>query len=96
MQGQEACQILEQHRGDLTNRGVNSIAVFGSVARDSAKPESDIDILVDLDSKTNLFEFVELKTYLETLLGNPVDLVTVKALHPQLRETILREARYVY
>lgn len=72
--------------------GVARIAVFGSAARNEAVPGSDIDILVDFDRAVGLLHFVRVKRYLEGLLDASVDLVTTDALHPALRERILREA----
>ena len=85
---------LNSDRTGLDEFGVKSIAVFGSVARDQATRASDVDILVDFSSKPGLFEFVELKEHLESLLNCRVDLVTPDALHPRLRDRILREAVY--
>lgn len=60
------------------------------------KKNSDIDILVDFDSKKGLFMFVGLKNYLESILQCEVDLVTKKALHPALKKKILSEAKEVF
>ena len=89
-------QILKKHKRDLSKLGVKALAVFGSVARHEEKPQSDIDILVDFDSKKGLFVFVDLKNYLEKLLDCDVDLVTKNALHPALRKRILDEAKNVF
>jgi len=72
--------------------GVASLAVFGSAARDEARPESDVDLLVEFSQPVGLFELVAVKEYLEELLGLPVDLVTRDSLKQQLRERILKEA----
>lgn len=91
--------ILQRLRADqpaLDRFGVSSIAVFGSFARGQARPDSDLDILVDYreDARPDLFDFIELKQHLETLFGRPVDLATPEALHRRLRERILAEAVY--
>jgi len=88
-------KVLQTHQNDLVQFGVKSIAVFGSVARDEAKEFSDIDLLVEFNRPIGLFEFVRLKYYLESLTKSQVDLVTPDALRPELRESILREAKYV-
>jgi len=85
-------QRLNEHKRELDGFGVRSLALFGSAARGEQRPDSDIDILVEFDRVGGLFEFVRLKNYLETTLGQPVDLVTPDALKPQLRERILRES----
>ncbi len=89
---QETQRILSKHRADIAAFGVHSLAIFGSVARGEAGPNSDIDILVEFAVPVGLFEFVRLKAYLESLLGRRVDLVTPDALKPPLREQILKEA----
>lgn len=91
--------ILQRLRADqpaLDRFGVSSIAVFGSFARGQARPDSDLDILVDYreDARPDLFDFIELKQHLEALFGRPVDLATPEALHHRLRERILAEAVY--
>lgn len=92
----EIKRILGKHRQDLVKLGARSLSLFGSVARNEETAKSDIDILVDFDSKKGLFFFVELKTYLESILKRDVDLVTKRALHPALKKKILREAKHVF
>ncbi len=92
----EAKQILTNHKTDLSELGANTLAVFGSVARDQSKKKSDVDILVEFDPKKGLFGFVNLKNYLEEILHCEVDLVTKKGLHPALKEKILCEARKIF
>lgn len=84
--------LLAANRAELERLGVRSLAIFGSVARDQAGPRSDIDLLVDIKRPMGLFQFLDIKAYLEELLGRKVDLVTREALKPQLRERILAEA----
>ena len=84
--------ILHKHQTDLDQFAVESLAVFGSVARGEATDRSDIDLLVEFNQPIGLFEFIRLKYYLETLIGSKVDLVTPDALHPALRDSILNEA----
>jgi len=84
---------LAEHRDELESRfGVASLSLFGSVARDEAAAESDVDILVTFVQTPGIFGFLELKEYLEHLLQCSVDLVTRNALKKQFREQILREA----
>ena len=92
MNREDILRRLAAHRPDLDRLGVESLALFGSVARNEGTAESDIDILVDFRRSGGLFEFVRLKHYLEALLEHPVDLVARDALKPQLRDKILREA----
>jgi len=87
--------LLKSHQSDLHQRGVKSLAVFGSLARGEATPASDIDVLVEFDRPVGLFEFIRLKLYLEELTNRKVDLVTPDALRPTMRDEILQEAVHV-
>ncbi len=86
---------LMAHQADLNQRGVKSLAVFGSFARGAATDNSDIDMLVEFDQPAGLFEFIRLKYYLEELTKRRIDLVTPDALRPSMREAILSEAVHV-
>ncbi|MBW2566701.1 MAG: nucleotidyltransferase family protein [Deltaproteobacteria bacterium] len=93
MRCQNLLKILAQHSSEIESRfGVASLSLFGSVVRDEATAESDVDILVTYVQPPGIFGFLELKEYLENLLQCPVDLVTKNALKKQFREQILREA----
>jgi len=70
---------------------VRALSIFGSAARDEAADNSDVDVLAAFDKKANFDVFMDLKFYLEELLGTGVDLVTDKALRPQLRQAIEQE-----
>lgn len=88
-------EILEQlanHRKELQQYKVRSLALFGSAARDEAGPSSDVDLLVEFQRPVGLFDFVRLKSYIESLLRQPVDLVTPDALKQSLKSDILKEA----
>jgi len=92
MKNTEIIQLLRQHRDELRKRfGVKSLAVFGSVARGEAGPESDVDILVEFESSPGFDGYMALKFYLEDLLGRKVDLVMKSALKPWARDVVLRE-----
>jgi hypothetical protein len=75
--------------------GVVRLALFGSTARDGARPDSDIDILVSFDGPATSERYFGVQFFLEDLLGRPVDLVTDKALRPELRPFVEREAIHV-
>lgn len=94
MRRDDALLLLTAHRDELRALRVKSLAVFGSVARDEARPDSDVDVLVELERPVGLFGFVEIQQYLERLLGRRVDLTTPDALKRQLRDRILSEAVY--
>ena len=72
--------------------GVSHLALFGSTARDSATQNSDVDILVDFDGVATSQRYFSVQFYLEDLLSCSVDSVTEKALRPELRSYIEREA----
>ena len=75
--------------------GVRKIGIFGSFARREEKPVSDVDVLVDFKEGQKTFDnFMELKFFLEDLFHRKVDLVTIEALRPQLKEFILKEVSY--
>lgn len=92
MRRETVLQILREHTQELRNRGVASLSLFGSVARDEAGSHSDVDILIELDAPLGYFALVDIQLYLEQILGCRVDLTTPDALHPAMRATILREA----
>ena len=87
---------LKEHRDSLESKyAVQSIAVFGSVARNQERPDSDIDILVTFKGPATSARYFGTQFYLEDLLKRRVDLVTSKALRPELKPFIEREAIYV-
>ena len=73
--------------------GVERLSLFGSVARDEAGEDSDVDILVEFapGARIGMFQFLDVRDALASLIGAPVDLATAASLHPRLREAILRE-----
>ena len=85
-------QLLHEHREDLVQLGVESLALFGSLARGQAGPESDIDLLVEFNHPVGFFAFLDVQFYLEKLIGRKVDLVTRDALRLSMRDQILSEA----
>jgi len=92
MRQQEVLAVLVNHQSSLKDFGVKSLMLFGSVARDEARPDSDVDLLVEFDRPIGLFTFVRLKRYLEEILERSVDLGTPDSLKPYLREPVFREA----
>lgn len=96
MNRQRALTLLAQSKPELQNRfGVTRLALFGSTARDTANANSDVDILVAFDGPATSQRYFGVQFYLEDLLGCPVDLVTEKALRPELRPYIEKERVYV-
>lgn len=72
--------------------GYTRFAVFGSVARHQARPDSDIDLIVDAPAGTSSFDFIRFKQLVEQVLGREVDLVDYGGLRPRLDDDIRREA----
>lgn len=90
----EALSATDRLRAQLFDRGVRRIGVFGSVARGTARSDSDVDFLVELADHSDLFDLVAVKLMLERELGCQVDVVSEGGLKPDIRETVLREVRY--
>ncbi|MEX0605578.1 MAG: nucleotidyltransferase family protein [Marinobacter sp.] len=92
MNKKQALELLTRSKPELQARfGVTRLALFGSTARDTATSSSDIDVLVAFDGPATSKRYFGVQFYLEDLLGCPVDLVTEKALRPELRPYIERE-----
>jgi predicted nucleotidyltransferase len=94
---EDICRILACHRDELRRRfGVCQIGVFGSYARGDVSPNSDLDILVELERPVG-WEIVDLHESLESLLGVKVDLVTAGAARrkPLLWKSICEDIIYV-
>lgn len=82
----------------LRERGLKSLAVFGSVSRGAARADSDVDVLVDIEpgSRFSLIDLVALKDFLEDRLDRKVDVVTKAGLESGIRDRVLREAESVF
>jgi uncharacterized protein len=89
-------EVLRERRDEIlriaARHGAHNVRVFGSVARGEAGPESDIDLLVDIGSRTSSWFPIGLIDDLEQLLGRKVDVLTDGGVSPYLREQIYREA----
>jgi predicted nucleotidyltransferase len=93
----DAETILRLKRDEIlriaARRGARNLRIFGSVARGTASPQSDIDFLVDMESGRSLFDLGGLLSDLQDLLGRPVDVVTEAGLRRRIRARVLAEAR---
>ena len=93
MSRDEALALLREHKPVLERRfGIVDLALFGSFARDRATAGRDIDILVRFDGPADWRRYFGAQFYIEDLFGRSVDLVTDKALRPELRPRVEREA----
>lgn len=90
--------LLREQSGELRAQGVRRLALFGSIARDEARPDSDVDLLVELDQDTKLgFRVVGLQDDLRRLLGREVGLTFAGAqLRSEFRERIARDLVQVF
>lgn len=92
MKRDEVVSILSLHSDELRTRyGVSRLSLFGSVARDEAGPESDVDLLVEFNRPIGL-RFFELQEFIEKLLRCRVDLGTPQSLKPRIRDRVLGES----
>jgi predicted nucleotidyltransferase len=94
MKSDEVIAVLRQHESMLRARGIIHAALFGSLARGEARPDSDIDVMIEIDPRLQigLFEYAGLKRIVEELLGFQVDVVNREAMKPYVRTTALRDA----
>ena len=93
MDRDQTLALLTEHKPVLAERfGVRRLALFGSMARGTARPDSDVDVLVGFEQPPTGDQYFGAQFYLEDLLGRPVDLVTETALRERLRPYVERDA----
>lgn len=90
----QALEAIDTVKAALTERHVRRIGVFGSVARGDARPDSDVDVLVDFTDEGDLFDLVAVKRLLQDALGCTVDVVPAGGLKPDVRDAVLKDVRY--
>jgi predicted nucleotidyltransferase len=89
----EAIRRLLSIEAEIRRLGVRRLALFGSVLRNEARPDSDVDVLVEFIPSEKTFDrFMALADLLEETLGHPVEVVTTEALSPYIGPHILAEA----
>ncbi len=90
-------ELLQERREDIlrlaAQHGAHNVRVFGSVARGEARPDSDVDLLVEMEAGRSLLDLGGLLMDLQALLGREVDVVTDKGLRDRIRARVLQEAR---
>jgi len=90
----QVLRLIRNNYSTLRRMGVDSLAVFGSTARDEAKPDSDVDLLVTFSDPPTFDQYMETKFFLEDLLGCKVDLTPKDGLKPLIRELVEAQAIY--
>ncbi len=89
-------ELIREHMPELRDTyKVSRIGVFGSFAREKATESSDVDILVEFSQNVGLFHFIDLQDRLAQILGRKIDLATPDALHPIIKDQVLREVLYI-
>ena len=89
-------ECLEIHRSELEKMGVKSLRLFGSVARNEATENSDLDFLVDFFEIPSLFELIAVQHFLEDLFNRKVDLGLERSLREHLRNPVLEDVICVF
>jgi len=93
MKRDDVLRILKEHRSEFIDQyQVKSLSLFGSMARNEARDDSDVDLLVEFTRPVGLFQFIGLQQRLEALLGGKVDLGTTRSLKPRIRDEVMQEA----
>ncbi|MCX6346213.1 MAG: nucleotidyltransferase family protein [Armatimonadetes bacterium] len=89
-------RLIKEKRAEIlsiaTTYGAYNVRLFGSVARGNAGPDSDVDVLVDVEQGRSLLDLGGMLMELQELLGCNVDVVTEKGLRERIRERVLKEA----
>src|SRR5208337_1205748 len=98
MDAQDIIATLKQNEAALRARGVVHAALFGSRARGDNRPDSDIDIMIEIapDAAVDLFEYVAITQYLADLFPAPVDVANRSKLKPLVRPSAERHAVYAF
>ena len=92
----EIIDIIKSNKSEMESRyGVRRVGLFGSYVKGRQRKKSDIDILVAFSRDIDLFDFLDLREYLEARLHAKVDLVMESALRPAIGKRILAEIEYV-
>ena len=98
MDSQEIIARLRKNESALRDRGVRHAALFGSSARGDQRPDSDVDIMIEIDpaARIGIYEYVAIKDYIAGLFDTRVDVVRRDRLKPYIRPVATRDAIYAF
>ena len=98
MTGQDIIARLRENEVALRARGVCHAALFGSRARGDNRPDSDTDIMIEIDpdAPVGVYEYVGIKEYIASLFEGRVDVVDREGLKPYLRPTVTVDAIHAF
>jgi uncharacterized protein len=89
--------VLKRHEAELKKLGIEHLFLFGSVARNAAQDDSDVDLFFDhARGQLGLYELMDVKERAQQILGRPTDIMTRASLHPALRSKIEESALRVF
>lgn len=98
MNSLQALETLRRSEHALRGRGVKHAALFGSVARGNHRPDSDVDIMIEIEpeARITVFDYVEIKEYIAGLFEGPVDVVNRDGLKSHVRPAAMADAIYAF
>ena len=88
---EKVLRLLREHLEEIRGFNIQKISIFGSVARNQEGPQSDIDILIKFDGPPSYDLYMDLKFFLEDLLGRKVDLITEDGIRTEIREFVEKD-----
>ena len=98
MQRDEVLAVLKAHEAELRARGVARVALFGSLARGDARPDSDVDLMVEIDPAAglDLWRYAGVVEFIRELFHGPVDVADRAAMYPEIRRAAERDAIHAF